>query len=194
MPLWLDRRRRTPGQRAGPETHTPKLEAEDSRMIKPGADADGIAQTESDHFMKCPGCGEWFDMRDLGEVIEHVHDAEIEIIGGPGQRPAAIRARRRPSLHWSRVSFPLRCIAWQGCTRNISRQMTFGPYGPAKKRAPPSSRLALPKNVGSDLATGKSGPSRTGCKCRKAIRSARRDSAAGKVIKLTHTLLLGCLR
>ena len=43
-------------------------------MIKPGVDADGIAQTESDHFMKCPGCGEWFDMRDLGEVIEHMHE------------------------------------------------------------------------------------------------------------------------
>jgi hypothetical protein len=53
-------------------------------MIKPGADADGIAQTESDHFMKCPGCGAWIDMRDLGEVIEHVHDAEIEIIEGLG--------------------------------------------------------------------------------------------------------------
>jgi hypothetical protein len=31
-----------------------------------GVDPDGVAQTESDHFMKCPGCGEWFDMRYLG--------------------------------------------------------------------------------------------------------------------------------
>jgi hypothetical protein len=33
---------------------------------KSGRDADGIAKTESDHFMKCPGCGQRFDMRDLG--------------------------------------------------------------------------------------------------------------------------------
>ena len=43
----------------------------------PGIDADGIAKTEADHFMKCPGCLEWFDMRDLGQVLAHVHDAEI---------------------------------------------------------------------------------------------------------------------
>jgi hypothetical protein len=30
-------------------------------------------------------------MRDLGEVIEHVHDAEIEIIEGPGTAPPGIR-------------------------------------------------------------------------------------------------------
>jgi len=28
-------------------------------MIARGVDADGIAETEADHFMKCPGCGEW---------------------------------------------------------------------------------------------------------------------------------------
>jgi hypothetical protein len=29
--------------------------------------------------MKCPGCGRGFDMCDLGEVVEHIHDAgEIE--------------------------------------------------------------------------------------------------------------------
>jgi hypothetical protein len=48
-----------------------------------GFDSDGVAQTEADHFMKCPGCGEWFDMRYLGQVLAHVHDAEIEIIEGP---------------------------------------------------------------------------------------------------------------
>jgi hypothetical protein len=36
-----------------------------------------------DHFMKRPGCGQWFDMRDLGQVLAHVHDAEIEIGEGP---------------------------------------------------------------------------------------------------------------
>jgi hypothetical protein len=54
-------------------------------MIVPrynGVDADGVAQTEADHFMKCPGCGQWFDMRDLGQVLEHVHDGDIEIVEG----------------------------------------------------------------------------------------------------------------
>jgi hypothetical protein len=36
-----------------------------------GKDADGIAETEADHLMQCPGCGQWFDMRNLSEVIEH---------------------------------------------------------------------------------------------------------------------------
>lgn len=52
-------------------------------MPKPGIDADGVARTESDHFMKCPGCGQWFDMRDLAQVFSHVHDAEIEMVEGP---------------------------------------------------------------------------------------------------------------
>ena len=33
--------------------------------------------------MKCPGCGEWFDIRDLKQVLAHVHDAEIEIKESP---------------------------------------------------------------------------------------------------------------
>jgi hypothetical protein len=45
-----------------------------------GTDADGVAQTEADHFMKCPGCGRWFDMRDLRQVSEHAHDEDIEIV------------------------------------------------------------------------------------------------------------------
>ena len=52
-------------------------------MIKPDRDADGIAQSEADHHMKCPGCGLAFDMRDLGQALAHVHDGEIEIIEGP---------------------------------------------------------------------------------------------------------------
>jgi hypothetical protein len=48
-----------------------------------GFDPDGVAETEADHFMKCPGCGEWFDMRDLGQVLAHVHEAEI----GEGPEP-----------------------------------------------------------------------------------------------------------
>jgi len=28
------------------------------KKIPPGVDPDGVAETEADHFMKCPGCGE----------------------------------------------------------------------------------------------------------------------------------------
>jgi hypothetical protein len=49
-----------------------------------GFDPDGVAEAEADHFMKCPGCGEWFDMRDLDQLLAHVHDAEIEISEDPG--------------------------------------------------------------------------------------------------------------
>ena len=52
-----------------------------------GVYADGLAETEANHFMKCPGCGEWFDMRDLGQILVHVHGAEIEISEGPGPPP-----------------------------------------------------------------------------------------------------------
>jgi hypothetical protein len=33
--------------------------------------------------MKCLACGQWFDMRDLGQIMVHVHDADIEISEGP---------------------------------------------------------------------------------------------------------------
>jgi uncharacterized C2H2 Zn-finger protein len=52
-----------------------------------GYESDGIAQAEANHFMKCPGCGEWFDLRDLGQIIRHVHDPEIEIIDGDSPPP-----------------------------------------------------------------------------------------------------------
>ena len=40
------------------------------------------------------GCGEWFDMRDLGQVLAHVHDAEIEISEGPEPLQPAGSLRR----------------------------------------------------------------------------------------------------
>jgi hypothetical protein len=43
-----------------------------------GVDADGVAKTELDHFGNCPVCGAYIDMRDLGQVLEHIHDGEIE--------------------------------------------------------------------------------------------------------------------
>ena len=37
-------------------------------------------------FMKCPGCGQRFDMRDLDQILLHFHDA-IEVSEGPEQPP-----------------------------------------------------------------------------------------------------------
>jgi hypothetical protein len=45
-------------------------------------DPDGVAQTEIDHFGNCPVCGALIDMRDLGQLLAHIHDAEIEVIEG----------------------------------------------------------------------------------------------------------------
>lgn len=35
-------------------------------------------QNESDHFVRCPICDKVLDMRDLGEVLDHLHGQEIE--------------------------------------------------------------------------------------------------------------------
>ena len=49
-----------------------------------GTDADGVAQSEADQFEKCPVCSQWFDMRDLAQVAEHIHDgSKIEVLEGP---------------------------------------------------------------------------------------------------------------
>src|SRR5262245_8003253 len=31
----------------------------------------GEPQNEQEHFIQCPDCGRWIDMRNLGEVLEH---------------------------------------------------------------------------------------------------------------------------
>jgi hypothetical protein len=51
-----------------------------------GFDPDGVAESEADHFGNCPVCGVLFDTRDLGLLLAHVHDAEIEISEGPEPR------------------------------------------------------------------------------------------------------------
>jgi hypothetical protein len=53
-----------------------------------GRDADGEARTEIEHFGNCPHCGALVDMRDLRQVIEHVHDRWDEIVSDerPGLR------------------------------------------------------------------------------------------------------------
>jgi hypothetical protein len=43
-----------------------------------------IATTEADHFGDCPVCGAHLDVRDLGQVLAHIHDVEIEIGEGAG--------------------------------------------------------------------------------------------------------------
>lgn len=36
-------------------------------------------RTDADHFMICPDCKQRFDMRDLAQVAEHVHEGGFEI-------------------------------------------------------------------------------------------------------------------
>jgi hypothetical protein len=38
-------------------------------MTRFGIDADGVAEKEADHFMKCPACSQWFDMGDLAPSL-----------------------------------------------------------------------------------------------------------------------------
>jgi hypothetical protein len=58
-----------------------------------GIDADGFVETEADHFGNCPVCGAYLDMRDLAQMLAHVHDTEIEISEGP-DRPTRDRRRQ----------------------------------------------------------------------------------------------------
>jgi hypothetical protein len=47
--------------------------------------------------MKCPGCGRWFDMRDLGKVAEHIHDgSEIDCRTDQSPITKGGRQLRRP--------------------------------------------------------------------------------------------------
>jgi hypothetical protein len=48
-----------------------------------GKQTGGPPLSEAEHFWKCDACGGWFDMRDLAQMLAHVHDAEIEICEGP---------------------------------------------------------------------------------------------------------------
>jgi hypothetical protein len=54
-----------------------------------GRDADGVAQEELDHFGNCPVCGSLVDMRDLGQLLEHVHGQSIDKFIGdePSEMP-----------------------------------------------------------------------------------------------------------
>jgi predicted protein tyrosine phosphatase len=52
-------------------------------MTRPGRDIVGEAKTELDHFGNCPICRALVDMRDLAQVMEHVHGQEIEELNAP---------------------------------------------------------------------------------------------------------------
>lgn len=51
-------------RRAGPKPSLPRGEVT-------GKPEGWTPACEVDHFMKCPDCGGWIDMRDLGMVLEH---------------------------------------------------------------------------------------------------------------------------
>lgn len=47
-------------------------------MFREGKREGPPAQSESEHFVRCTICGEWLDMRDLGDVLDHLHGQESE--------------------------------------------------------------------------------------------------------------------
>jgi hypothetical protein len=65
-----------------------------------GFDPDGIAEREADYFGYCPVCGAYIDTRDLGQVLAHIHDAEIEISEGPAPPRAKVRCTKSARALW----------------------------------------------------------------------------------------------
>jgi len=55
-------------------------------MKKPiiiGEPLGGEPENEQEHFIDCPACGRWLDMRNLSEIVEHVKTCD----GSPAPRP-----------------------------------------------------------------------------------------------------------
>ena len=48
-----------------------KLQIDLLGSVPPGRPVGEPPTGEADHFIQCPVCTEWIDMRDLGQVIEH---------------------------------------------------------------------------------------------------------------------------
>jgi hypothetical protein len=48
----------------------------------PGQPTGWQPQTELEHFIQCPVCGEWFDCRDLGAAMSHLHDGPEDYVSG----------------------------------------------------------------------------------------------------------------
>jgi hypothetical protein len=61
-------------------------------MTRPGRDIVGEAKTELDHFDNCPICRALVDMRDLAQVMEHVHGQENRRVERTAARFIAIRS------------------------------------------------------------------------------------------------------
>ncbi|WP_271604939.1 hypothetical protein [Bradyrhizobium sp. CCBAU 11434] len=47
-------------------------------MVSEGKPVGWRSQSEMDHYIRCPQCGALVDMRDLGEVLNHLHGQEID--------------------------------------------------------------------------------------------------------------------
>lgn len=50
---------------------TPAPASHWSIEARPPQRLDKVVTSESEHFMRCPECGQEFDMRDLGQVAHH---------------------------------------------------------------------------------------------------------------------------
>lgn len=64
-------------------------------MSKPGKPLDWTPQSEMDHFMKCPVCGEIFDVRKLEQAIMHIHDGPENKKPRPSRRKDAAKSGGR---------------------------------------------------------------------------------------------------
>ena len=63
-------------------------------MTKPGTDADGVAETEADHFMKCPGLRRMvLTCAILGQMIQYVPDAVLQL--SHQNKEGRVRVRKR---------------------------------------------------------------------------------------------------
>jgi len=60
-------RRPPAGFRARKITEAQRLMLNKKKAVRVG----GEPASEAEHFMKCPGCGQYFDMRNLGDAFYH---------------------------------------------------------------------------------------------------------------------------
>jgi hypothetical protein len=113
-----------------------------------GVDADGVARTESDHLRNCPVCGACVDMRDLGQVLAHIHDAEIGICEGPDSPRREGPLRSSCSGSERRADCTARLIFFGGHgvhrRRGIFHYKLAGRIAPLTALTSPSAALTLP--------------------------------------------------
>jgi hypothetical protein len=63
-----------------------------------GFDPDGVAETEADHFGNWPGLrGAYLEMRDLDQVLAHVHAMTLRL------RSVRAQSRKRTSVRLNRA-------------------------------------------------------------------------------------------